>query len=109
MTERRACRVLSVNKAAYRYDPVVLSDEERIRTEVIEKACNYGRVGYRMVTNMMRNSGVNINHKRVERIWREEGLKLPQKQIKNADYGLLTVVASGYDRNIGIMSGVTIL
>lgn len=82
MTERRACRVLSVNRAAYRYDPVVLSDEEKIRTEVIEKACNYGRVGYRMVTNMMRNSGVNINHKRVERIWREEGLKLPQKQIK---------------------------
>jgi len=82
LTERRACRVLSVNRAAYRYDPVVLSDEEKIRTEVIEKACNYGRVGYRMVTNMMRNSGVNINHKRVERIWREEGLKLPQKQIK---------------------------
>jgi transposase InsO family protein len=74
--------VLSVNRAAYRYDPVVLPDEEKIRTEVIEKACNYGRVGYRMVTNMMRNSGVNINHKRVERIWREEGLKLPQKQIK---------------------------
>ena len=35
-----------------------------------------------MVTNMMRNSGIKINHKRVERIWREEGLKLPKKQIK---------------------------
>ena len=35
-----------------------------------------------MVTHMMRNSGRKINHKRVERIWREEGLKLPRKQIK---------------------------
>jgi len=35
-----------------------------------------------MVTNMMRNDGIHINHKRVERIWREEGLKLPQKQVK---------------------------
>ena len=35
-----------------------------------------------MVTNMMRNDGIHINHKRVERIWREEGLKLPKKQVK---------------------------
>ena len=35
-----------------------------------------------MVTYMLRNEGILINHKRVERIWREEGLKLPKKQIK---------------------------
>ena len=49
---------------------------------IIETACNYGRVGYRMVTHMLRNEGIVINHKRVERIWREEGLKLPHKQKK---------------------------
>jgi transposase InsO family protein len=74
--------VLSVNRTAYRYKPVKLPDEDEIRSEIIDKACNYGRVGYRMVTNMMRNNGVPINHKRVERIWREEGLKLPNKQTK---------------------------
>lgn len=82
MTQRRACRVLNVNRTAYRYEVVKLDDEDIIRAEIIEKACNYGRVGYRMVTDMMRNSGIKINHKRVERIWREEGLKLPKKQTK---------------------------
>ena len=82
MAERRACRVLSVNRTAYRYQPVKLPDEDEVRSEIIDLACNYGRVGYRMVTSMMRNNGRKINHKRVERIWREEGLKLPGKQMK---------------------------
>ena len=82
VTERRACRVLNVNRTAYRYEPVKLPDEDDIRTDIVDKACNYGRVGYRMITNIMRNGGTKINHKRVERIWREEGLKLPKKQCK---------------------------
>ena len=82
VTERRACRVLKVNRTAYRYVPVKLPDEDDIRCAVIDVACNYGRVGYRMATNMLRNKGIKINHKRVERIWREEGLKLPKKQTK---------------------------
>jgi Transposase and inactivated derivatives len=82
VTERRACRVLKVNRTAYRYEPVRLPDEDEIRVQIIHKACNYGRVGYRMVTHMLRNEGIKINHKRVERIWREEGLKLPKKQTK---------------------------
>ena len=82
VAERRACRVLSVNRTAYRYEPVRLPDEDDIRAEIIDTACNYGRVGYRMVADLMRNNGRRINHKRVERIWRQEGLKLPKKQIK---------------------------
>jgi transposase InsO family protein len=82
VTQRRACRVLSVNRTAYRYKPVRLPDEDEVRAEIIDKACNYGRVGYRMVTHMLRNNGLKINHKRVERIWREEGLRRPKKQAK---------------------------
>ena len=82
VSERRACRALSVNRTGYRYEPVRLADEDVLRADIIYKACNFGRVGYRMVCNMMRNEGTQINHKRVERIWREEGLKLPQKQQK---------------------------
>jgi transposase InsO family protein len=82
VTERRVCRVLNVNRTAYRYEPIKLPDEDEVRAEVIDLACSFGRVGYRMVTAMMRNKGRRINHKRVERIWREEGLKLPQKQTK---------------------------
>ena len=74
--------MLDINRTAYRYEPVKREDEDDIRKDIIYKACNYGRVGYRMVTDMMNNQGTIINHKRVERIWREEGLKLPKKQIK---------------------------
>ena len=81
-TERRACRVLGINRTAYRYEPVKRDDEDSIREKIIALACNYGRTGYRQVTYMMRNSGIVINHKRVERIWKEEGLKRPRKQIK---------------------------
>ena len=49
---------------------------------IVYMATNFGRVGYRTVTNMLRNQGILINHKRVERIWREEGLKRPSKQPK---------------------------
>lgn len=82
LSERRACRVLSVNRTAHRYEPVKRADEDEIREKIIYLACNFGRVGYRMVTHMLRNDGILINHKRVERIWREEGLKLPRKQTK---------------------------
>ena len=83
-SERRACGVLGINRTAYRYKPIFLPDEDEIRQKIIDKACNFGRVGYRMVTDMLRNDGLKINHKRVERIWREEGLKLPKKQPKKA-------------------------
>lgn len=50
--------------------------------EILRLACQYGRYGYRQITNMLRNNGWRVNHKRVERIWRKEGLKVPQKQPK---------------------------
>ena len=84
ITERRACRVLGVNRTAYRYKAIVLPNEDEIRQKIIETATNYGSFGYRQVTYMLRNLGVKINHKRVERIWREEGLKQPQKMKKRA-------------------------
>ena len=49
---------------------------------IVELATNYGRYGYRRVTALLRGEGWHVNHKRVERIWRQEGLKVPQKQPK---------------------------
>jgi transposase InsO family protein len=45
-------------------------------------ASRYGRYGYRRVTALLRQAGWHVNHKRVERIWRREGLKVPHKQPK---------------------------
>ena len=58
------------------------ADEERLTDDIIELADKYGRYGYRMVTGLLNNAGWCVNHKRVERIWRREGLKVPQKQRK---------------------------
>lgn len=58
------------------------ADEQRLTDDIIELADRYGRYGYRMVTGLLNNAGWHMNHKRVERIWRREGLKVPQKQKK---------------------------
>jgi transposase InsO family protein len=49
---------------------------------MVELASRYGRYGYRRITAMLKQEGWQVNHKRVERIWRQEGLKVPQKQPK---------------------------
>jgi transposase InsO family protein len=49
---------------------------------MIELASAYGRYGYRQITGMLRNEGWRVNHKRIERLWRREGLKVPAKQPK---------------------------
>ncbi|REK40586.1 MAG: IS3 family transposase, partial [Planctomycetota bacterium] len=49
---------------------------------MIRLAAQYGRYGYRRITDLLRREGWQVNHKRVERLWRREGLKVPQKQPK---------------------------
>ena len=49
---------------------------------IIDLASRYGRYGYRRITALLQAEGWRVNHKRVERIWRQEGLKVPQRQPK---------------------------
>ena len=49
---------------------------------MVELASEYGRYGYRRITAMLRGEGWKVNHKRVERLWRQEGLKVPPRQPK---------------------------
>ena len=59
-------------------------DEDRLRIRIIKLARTYGRYGYRRITARLHREGWAVNHKRVERIGRQEGLKVPQKQPKRA-------------------------
>ena len=61
---------------------IELDDEEFIKNRIITLAKKYGRYGYRRITALLKNEGIMVNHKRVERIWRQEGLKVPRKQPK---------------------------
>jgi len=82
VSERRACRVLSQPRPTQRRAQHVPSDEPRLVKRMVELASEYGRYGYRRVTALLRAEGFTVNHKRVERLWRREGLKVPQKQPK---------------------------
>ena len=82
VSERRACRVLGQPRSTQRRAPHVPDEEPRLVKRMIELATQYGRYGYRMITGMLRNEGWRVNHKRIERLWRREGLKVPQKQPK---------------------------
>lgn len=57
-------------------------DEDALTADIIALASQYGRYGYRRITALLRDTGWVVNVKRVERIWRREGLKVPQKQPK---------------------------
>ena len=82
VSERRVCRVLDQPRSTQRQEPTISEEEARLRETIVDLACLYGRYGYRRITGLLRNEGCRVNHKRVERIWRQEGLKVPQKQPK---------------------------
>ena len=82
VSERRACRVLGQARTTQRYAAVGRPDEDALTAAIIRLASQYGRYGYRRITALLRTEGWCVNHKRVERIWRREGLKVPIKQPK---------------------------
>ena len=84
VSERRACRAIGQLRSSYRYRPWPDSSQERLRERIIALAKEYGRYGYRMVTDLVRQEGWDVGKDRVYTIWRQEGLKVPMKQPKRA-------------------------
>jgi putative transposase len=82
VSERKACHALGQARSSQRYEPRVANDEDALTTDIIRLASQYGRYGYRRITALLRIEGWQVNHKRVQRIWRREGLKVPAKQPK---------------------------
>ena len=82
ISERRACRTIGQPRSTQRKLPRVRGDEAALTTDIVALATKYGRYGYRRVTALLRRDGWLVNAKRVQRIWRREGLKVPQRQPK---------------------------
>jgi transposase InsO family protein len=82
VSERRACKVLEQARTTQRRNLSPPSDEKQLTEDIIALATRYGRYGYRRITAMLQHDGWQVNHKKVERIWRKEGLKVPKKQPK---------------------------
>jgi putative transposase len=82
VSERRACQVIGQPRSTQRRVLRKPDDEERLTAAIIDLATMYGRYGYRRITALLRQAGWVVNKKRVERIWRREGLKVPRRQPK---------------------------
>jgi len=84
VSERRVCGVIEQPRSTQRYQATEPDDEVGLTAAIIGHASRYGRYGYRRILALLRSDGWVVNHKRLERIWRQEGLKVPQKQPKRS-------------------------
>ncbi len=82
ISERRSCKVPEQRRSTQRHEPLVKDDEQALTNDIVGLATRFGRYGYRRITVQLRDAGWPVNHKRVERIWRREGLKVPASQPK---------------------------
>jgi putative transposase len=82
VSQRRACRVIGQHRSTQRRTAVRGDDEDALTAAIVDLASEYGRYGYRRVAALLRAQGWHVNVKRVWRIWRREGLKVPSKQPK---------------------------
>ena len=82
ISERRACQALGQSRSLQRRTSIRADDENALTKDIIKLATKYGRYGYKRITALLCMQGWRVNHKRVERIWRQEGLKVPQKHKK---------------------------
>ena len=80
-SERRTCRELGLARSTHQYASKPQDDDE-LRLALIRLAKKYGRYGYRKVGELLAAEGWHVNHKKVERLWREEGLQLPARHKK---------------------------
>ena len=71
-----------MTRSSFRYKSAPKNDEEELRLALVKLAKRYGRYGYRKIAALLRVDGWTVNHKKVERIWREEGLQLPKRHKK---------------------------
>jgi putative transposase len=82
VSERRACSVVGQPRATQRRKPKIRDDEAALTDAIVRLAKKYGRYGYRRVRQLLVDEGWRVSVKRVYRIWRREGLKVPKKQPK---------------------------
>lgn len=82
LSQRRACALLGLARSTARYRHRSQEAEGELVERIRELACKHPRFGYRRVGALLRRDGKPVNHKRVYRLWRREGLAVPQRATK---------------------------
>ena len=90
VSQRRACRVVGQHRSTQRLEPPpspAAEFEQTVRSRLREIAAAHPRWGWRKAMWLLRTEGVTVNHKRIRRYWREEGLKRPARRRKRSRVG----------------------
>ena len=87
VSQRRACRVVDQPRQSQRYQTKVRDDEPALVKDILDLVGQFPRYGYRLICGKLRQLGWTINPKRVYRIWKQEGLKVPMKKRKKRRLG----------------------
>lgn len=88
VSQRRACKVIDQPRQTQRYQPIIRDDEQSLICDILSLVRQFPRYGYRMIWSKLRQLGwKRLNVKRVYRIWRAEGLKVPMKKRKKRRLG----------------------
>ena len=93
VSERWACRVVGQHRSTQRHEPKRAADDAVLRAELRKFSAERPRWGYRRAHHHLRELGWEINRKRVQRLWREEGLRVPVRKRKRRRLGDSTVPA----------------
>ncbi|MFO7945659.1 MAG: IS3 family transposase [Armatimonadota bacterium] len=86
-SQRRACDLVEVSRSSLYYTPHKRPDEDALRERIKQLARENRRYGYRRIWAVLRREDWEVNHKRVHRIWKKEGLSLPRKRPRRRSYG----------------------
>ena len=93
LSERRACQIAGQHRSTQRYQPIHRPEDDELRAWLREFSRRRPRWGYRRAWAVLRDEGWAVNRKRIQRLWREEGLRVPQKRRKRQRLGTSTVPA----------------
>lgn len=89
-SQRRACRLVGWPRSVYRREPQRPQQDRALRQELHRLAGQHPRYGYRRIPALLRRAGWVVNHKQVQRLWREEGLKVPTRPAHKRPRGQST-------------------
>ena len=87
VSERRACQVVGQPRSTQRYEPKEAEDEKPLVKRMKQLSAEHPRYGYRRVWALLRREKFQVNRKRVHRLWRREGLRVPTRQRKRRRLG----------------------
>jgi putative transposase len=87
LSERHACPLVGMTRSTQRDRSQQANDEVELVAALRDYAGEYPHYGYRLITALLQQAGYAVNHKRIERIWRQEGLQQPQRTVYKRRFG----------------------